>query len=74
LLGTHLNKYSVKFKQRIPVEITDTHTKITSRYESIVETAAALNTNEKYVKYAEKANKLLLKRYIEKYYEILRIS
>jgi hypothetical protein len=60
----HLNKYNIK--KRIPVEITDTHTKITSRYESIVATAAALNTNEKYVRYAEKAKKLLLKRYLVK--------
>jgi effector-binding domain-containing protein len=57
----HLSKYSIN--KKIPVEILDTHTKLISKYESIVVTALALNTNEKNVRYAEKTNKLLLKRY-----------
>ena len=59
-----LNKHNAK--KRLPVEITDTHTNITTRYDSIIATAAALNTNEKNVRYAEKVNKLLLNRYIVK--------
>jgi hypothetical protein len=57
----HLNKHNAR--KKFPVEITDTFSNITTSYESIVETAVALNTNEKNVRYAEKANKLLLKRY-----------
>jgi hypothetical protein len=53
-------------KKKLPVEIIDTLTNITSNYESIVATAAALKTNEKNIRYADKNNKLLLKRYIVK--------
>ena len=53
-------------KKRLPVEITDTGTNITTRYESILATAAALNTNEKNVRYAAKLNKLLLNKYLVK--------
>jgi len=60
----HLKKHNAK--KKYPVEITDTYSNITTNYESIVTTAAALNTNEKNVRYAEKTNKLLLKRYIVK--------
>ncbi len=53
-------------QKRLPVEITDTHTNISTRYDSITATAAAINTNEKNVRFAEKFNKLLLKRYTVK--------
>ena len=53
-------------RKRLPVEITDTATNITTRYESILATAAALNTNEKNVRYAAKLNKLLLNKYLVK--------
>lgn len=53
-------------KKRLPVEIIDTQTNTTTRYDSIVATALALNTNEKNVRYAAKVNKLLLNRYVVK--------
>lgn len=51
-------------KKKLPVQITDIHKNSTQIYDSIVATAAALNTNEKNVRFAAKHNKLLLKRYI----------
>ena len=36
-------------KKRLPVQITDINTNITKNFDSIVATAAALNTNEKNV-------------------------
>ena len=53
-------------KKRLSVELTDINTNEISKYESILATAAALKTNEKNVRYAEKVNKLLLNRYIVK--------
>ena len=55
-------------KKRLAVQITDIETTITQDFESIVATASALNTNEKNVRFAEKYNKLLLKRYNVKIY------
>jgi hypothetical protein len=60
----HLIKYNAT--KKLPVVITDTQTNIITNYESIVATAAALNTNEKNIRYAEKTNKLLLNRYLVK--------
>jgi GIY-YIG catalytic domain len=48
----HLNKYNTK--RKLPVEITNIYTKIVTKYESIVATAAALNTNEKKCKICRK--------------------
>ena len=53
-------------KKRLPVQITDINTNMTQNFDSIVATAAALNTNEKNVRFAEKHNKLLLKKYVIK--------
>ena len=53
-------------KKRLPVQITDINTNITKNFDSIVATAAALNTNEKNVRFAAKHSKLLLKRYVVK--------
>ena len=53
-------------KKRLPVQITDINTNITKNFDSIVATAAALNTNEKNVRYAAKLNKLLLNKYLVK--------
>lgn len=53
-------------KKRLPVQITDIQTNITKNFDSIVATAAALNTNEKNVRFAAKHSKLLLKRYVVK--------
>ena len=50
-------------KKRLPVELTDTTTNITTRYISITAAAAAVNTNEKNVRFADKHNKLLIKRH-----------
>lgn len=41
-------------KKRLPVEITDTITNQITKYESIIATGKALNTNEKNVRYAAK--------------------
>jgi len=50
-------------KKRLPVELLNVETNITTSYESISSAAEILETNEKNIRYAAKHNKLLLKKY-----------
>ena len=59
-------------KKRLPVDILDIVNKNTTKYESISAASFALNTNEKNIRYADKHNKLLLKKYLVKVYRVIK--
>lgn len=50
-------------KKRLPVELLNIDTGITTNYDSISAAAEILETNEKNIRYTAKHNKLLLKKY-----------